>query len=603
MGHWEFDSVPASSVRMEPTQKDQFNNDEVSLPEALVRESIQNSSDAFAKAGTPVKVRFAIRQVTGDEARDFSAQLNGLRPHYEACGFELPDADAAPFKVLSIEDFGTRGLTGSVVEVDNGNFDRFWRAVGDSGKKGKAGGRWGLGKLVYSSSSALKHFFGLTITAEDPSPALMGQAVLRNHRIADTFYPAHGFYFGGRLPPLQLQQPVAGDEIEKFVRLGGLKRSTEPGLSVIIPYLVDGISEPSIIAGVVSNYFFPILAGRLTVEVGDVVIDKTTFLSVAEQFKPLHPIPFDFVSQISATVEKAAEITASTILGRQEISTNSFSTEEIARMKQQFVEGNLVRARVPVELKPKIGLNKTSFIDLYLRTLPETANRFTLVARNAITLTEEQRYVGGMAAYSALVATDEDVCSFLGDAENPSHTRWNTQADKLKTEWRSPVETLSVIRKSLRQFYMLIAEVEETDDEDLLIDFFSILEENRTNKGKKPKTPKVIVNVQPREKAIVIKPRKGGFEITAGPAAANWTFPRLIRVRVAYDMIGANPFNRHSPFDFDLSKNEINVETTGASCTPLKANVLKLTAESPNFRLECHGFDNRRDIVVDARAV
>ena len=32
-----------------------------------------------------------------------------------------------------------------------------------------------------------------------------------------------------------------------------------------------------------------------------------------------------------------------------------------------------------------------------------------------------------------------------------------------------------------------------------------------------------------------------------------WEFPKSIRVRVAYDVLGANPFNKHSPLDFDLS--------------------------------------------------
>jgi hypothetical protein len=67
-------------------------------------------------------------------------------------------------------------------------------------------------------------------------------------------------------------------------------------------------------------------------------------------------------------------------------------------------------------------------------------------------------------------------------------------------------------------------------------------------------------------------------------------------------MIGANPFKRHSPFDFDLSKNEIDIEATDASYESLKPNILRVTAESQNFKLEFSGFDERRDIVVDARA-
>lgn len=182
-----------------------------------------------------------------------------------------------------------------------------------------------------------------------------------------------------------------------------------------------------------------------------------------------------------------------------------------------------------------------SFIDLYLKSLLEGEKPFCLIARNAITLPGERRYFGGGAAYAALVANDEEVSSFLGDAENPAHTAWNTKAKKLSARWRSPIETLSSIRHSLRHFYAMIAEQAESEDSEALVDFFSILEQNQTKKGKKPKRPKPVIDVPPREKAISIRPRKGGFDIVAGPAAARWTYPRTIRVRVAYDMIGAKP--------------------------------------------------------------
>jgi len=602
VGHWEFDTVQPSAVRMEVTQGDQFNNDEVDLAEALVRESIQNSSDAATSANVPVKVRFAIRTVTGAEAEWLSQQLGQLQPNLDACNIDDSCRYRDSFRVLAIEDFNTRGLTGSVTDVDGENFDRFWHVLGDSGKKGQALGRWGLGKLVYSSSSALKVFYGLTITTEKPAPALLGQIVLKNHRVGNTFYPAHGFYFSDRAPPLNLQQPVAdAGELARFVSLGGLTRSTQPGLSLIIPYLLDDIDENSIISGVISNYYFPILAGRLVVEVGNVVIDKSTFLQVAEVHKPVHPIPFTFVKQISDTIDTNPETRASSALGAAEFGPASFTAEQIALMKQQFAEGQLVRVRVPVLLKPKSSGNTDSHVDLYLKALSEGEKPFALIARKAIILTGERRYTGGAAAYAALVANDEGVSSFLGDAENPAHTAWNSKAKKLAAGWRSPAETLSAIRHSLRLLYALVAEQAESEEEDALIDFFSILDADQKKKGRKPKAPRPKIEITPRPKAIVIHPRRGGFEISAGPGAAEWTYPRTIGVRVAYDMIGANPFNRYSPFDFDFSKNEIDIEATNATCEAVKGNVLKVTASSGDFRLECKGFDEHRDIVVDAR--
>lgn len=49
----------------------------------------------------------------------------------------------------------------------------------------------------------------------------------------------------------------------------------------MIPFLNEGIDEDSIIAGVVDNYYFPILSGQLEVEVGETLIAADTFLEIA----------------------------------------------------------------------------------------------------------------------------------------------------------------------------------------------------------------------------------------------------------------------------------------------------------------------------------
>jgi hypothetical protein len=433
----------------------------------------------------------------------------------------------------------------------------------------------------------------------------MGQVVLKNHRLGNSFHPSHGFYFEGRSEKLGLQLPVqTGPEVQALRDLAGLQRLDQTGLSLIIPYLVDGIDEASIISGVISNYYFPILAGRLIVEVGNVVISKATFLEVAAMHPASKTIPFDFVKEISETIDSPPETIASAAIGNSELGDSSFAAETIGMLKERFASGQIVRVRIPVVLKPKTAPDVTSFIDLYLRSLSDGEKPFALIARGPITLPGERRHFGSAAALGALIANDDQVASFLGDAENPAHTAWNPNAEKLRPGWRSPQSTLATIRHSLRHFYALIAEQAETEDSEALIDFFSILEKTKAVHGKRKRTPKPKIIIPPREKAISIRPRKGGFDIAAGPAAADWTFPRVIRVRIAYDMIGANPFKRHSPFDFDLENgNEIRIEASHAKQEAVKSNTLKITAESKDFFLNVSGFDERRDIVVDARAL
>lgn len=121
MGHWEFNTANPSDVRVEVTQRDQFNNDEVGLGEALVREVIQNSSDAGLPSG-PVKVRFALREAKGAEAKYLAELLRPLQPNMLATKTDFTCIDEPVCRVLVVEDFNTRELTGKFDAIDGDNF-------------------------------------------------------------------------------------------------------------------------------------------------------------------------------------------------------------------------------------------------------------------------------------------------------------------------------------------------------------------------------------------------------------------------------------------------------------------------------------------------
>ena len=53
---WYFRDISDNPSEKELTQQDQFNNDEVALSEALIRETIQNSTDAQRSSAEPVRV-------------------------------------------------------------------------------------------------------------------------------------------------------------------------------------------------------------------------------------------------------------------------------------------------------------------------------------------------------------------------------------------------------------------------------------------------------------------------------------------------------------------------------------------------------------------
>ncbi len=602
MPKWEFEALPPALVEQGLTQRDQFNNDDVELAEALVREVIQNSTDAAAGSGA-VKVRFAIRDLDLADAVRLRAYFSELRRHLASCGIDAAPLDRSSARVLVIEDFGTKGLTGDPAARDNDNFDRFWRQHGISGKGGRAGGRWGLGKLVFSSASEIRAFFGLTLRTGEASPLLMGQAVLSNHQLAGTRYPAHGFWFGARAAS-QLQLPISDLTIVRALcTLAGIVRTDQPGLSLIIPYLNSNISHETLVRGVLRNYYFPILSGRLSVEVGSVLIDRTTFYTVAAEHVSATSIPLVFVESVSQTINSEPEFRADVPINGTGLEGGSFQPDQMALIKALFGNYGLLHVRVPVRLKRKDGTNPLSYIDLFLTRLPEEAKPFALFARGSITVPAEGRFFSGAHAYGAMVASDDNVVAFLGDAENPAHTGWNANAEKLAANWRSPSQTLRNIRHALRDLYTLVADSVEHDDRDALIDFFSLLDSTSSANGPKKRTPKPRIDLPKREKALMIKSKSGGFFIVPGPAAANWKFPKIVDVRVAYDIVSGDAFKRHSKFDFDLSDQDIKIDLQNMQMNPLRSNKVRLSIGGPDFKFEASGFDVNRDLVVDARTV
>ena len=192
--HWYFRDISDDPSEKELTQQDQFNNDEVALTEALVRETIQNSTDAQASPSEPVRVRFAIISPNTEEHRRILNDIiDSVAPHLAACAIGRPSPNETN-RLLVVEDFGTSGLTGSVDEKDNGQLSGFWRRFGRSNKASTKGGRWGLGKLVFPSISTIRMVIGLTRRAKDPEAWLMGQVVLKNHSIDGSEKDSVGFW-------------------------------------------------------------------------------------------------------------------------------------------------------------------------------------------------------------------------------------------------------------------------------------------------------------------------------------------------------------------------------------------------------------------------
>jgi hypothetical protein len=587
-----------------PTQRDQFNNDDVDLVDALVRESLQNSLDAAA--GDTVRVRFSLhrQENAGREALLTLLDLGQLRQRLDACAIDPDSIGFADPKLLVIEDFGTTGLTGSWTSMDQEPFSDFWRRMGKSHKAGRSLGRWGLGKLVFSSSSKARIFFGLTVREVDPeNQLLMGQAVLTTHELdAGQRFDSHGFFC--RLSETGMQLPITDtDGVRGFATACGVSRTDEPGLSIVVPYVVESITEQRIVQAVLQNYFFPILLGRLVVTVGAVTIDDGSFAELARAHggaRFANGALAQFISTMRSVRkgEREPHVLPSTWASTGIAAALGDHTNSL---RERYQAGECLCVRAPFLLKQKDGVEFTTKFDLFLQKVEVDGD--TLFVRDTIVLPAEAKYFRGYRTLAALVADDKPICTFLGDAENPAHTSWSASAEKVNTQWRNPSARLKEVRGALQQLHDEIVSSLEVIDPNALIDFFSAKSETGA-RGSRPRGPVARAPnpnpPPPTEKSYRLVRLKGGFAIRGAASLKPEQLPVTIRVRAAYDVLRGNPFSKHDALDFDFSKNELVVNATGAKALAESPNTLIIKASSRDFEVRVDGFDVRRDLIIDA---
>lgn len=604
-----FREKKADEVEQEVTQRDQFNTDEVGLVATLIRETHQNSLDAksFSTYGA-VKTRIRILEPR-EETRDyFRSMFSGLEEHLQKSEIDIAEIDFGKPRLLLIEDFGTTGLCGRFDDSDDeGAFNDFWRRIGRSHKSGTESGRWGLGKLVFSSVSKIRTFFGLTIRHNDPDISrqqlLMGQTVLSTHRIGKKKYAPHGFF---AIPgPEGLQLPVLDpSEINLFRQACGITRANEPGLSIVIPFFLDELTPETMIPEVLRNYFFPILTSQLEVEIQGESINAATFdtlyskYATSQTFAGGHLI--EFIRKIHAAKTTVPDVE---LKGNWPLNIEaSMDAETLTSLRMKYmVDGELIHVKAPIALKRKDGSLVQSHFALFLQKAPEGVRSETLYVRGAITVPDESRYFKARQIFGALVAADAYINSFLGDAENPAHTKWNGTAEKLAKNWQAGRARLSEIRNSLDRLHHVLAQSFEARDPDALKDFFSVkdVEAAPGQKRRSPTRPIPVITRTPKN--FKIEPNQGGFTIKSGPGLTPEKLPVQIKVRAAYDVFRGNPFKHFDPYDFNFNEPEIMIECRGATLTPASANELRIEVTEVNFRIKVSGFDQNRDLIVDAR--
>lgn len=620
---WSFNKADPSDVEIEITQRDQFINEEVGLNQSLVREVIQNSLDARA-GKEPVNVCFSIQNLSeiGDHAVEMLRDnIKPLRPHFKACNVPIPSEKTS--RVLVIQDFSTKGLTGSIDQKINGeDYTDFYRVVGKSKKRGQHGGRWGLGKLVFSSSSRIRTFYGVTRRDGDSTPYAMGQVILESHEVDGVSYRSHGFWHDGRSKPDNIQMPTTDEDDLKFLEtISRTQRREQSGLTIIIPHVHQSIGLDAITQSVLNNYYFPIISGQLSVEVGNrrnfVTINSKTFEQTIESSGlDSRLIPVSFLTEVNRRVNDSKSAVKARLLDSSRFSKENLEDGQVNLLKQRFNDGILLHVIVPIRLARKGGERECGKFHLFLQSVKDEPT-FSFFARGPILLTAENLKVSGQVRAGIVAEYGDVISEFLGDAEHPSHTRLNSSATKLAARWepRPASSAISAIRNSLKGLFDIVVEQDDTIDSDALSKFFSIVETQKVRKGKKSRKPDGAVEgeggtaepgTSPNPVGFVIAKNPDGFILISTKDAENWDLrkPKTIRVSMAYDMVSGDSLAFYSEYDFNLYDPEtISVDSDGGSHYADDTNVLIFSVEEPVFKLSVTLPDLNRDLFVSGELV
>ena len=613
--NWFFPPLLPSQVETEVTQRDQFSNDDIELSETIVREVIQNSLDAAIDDSSTVSVSFRFLEKSEKLTETFMKPLfKEQEEHAKVAGLE--DVDFTNPRALVIEDFGTKGLTGSLDTKDENNFSDFWRRHGKSHKTGKSRGRWGLGKLVYSTTSQIGVFWGATVRAEDPNIHLMGQTVLNLRKYKGKEYPPHAFFSDINSPGdpyKEIPVPIKNRKlVNEFVERFSLERSKKPGLSIIIPFPNPSFKLERMISVAISNYFYPIVTNQLTLKFNETEINSANVRNYAHKYASADitdiDILFDFIKAVNSYKDELKLILNKEYINER-LTKNDLNEKVFKATKTKFDNNELISFKIPLILKKKNNRKVQTFFEVYIQKPSNLEVGRDLYVRDGLTLPGESKLKHKLVL-SAVVAEDEEICSFLGDAENAAHTKWIQSAEKVKRNYKDPQKTIRFIKNSIVELVELLSEEENFEDTNVLTDFFwtndeTIPSERPTPTPPKPEDPPTPPKPEdpppppPRLREWEINKANGGFSIISTNDLNSNKLPITKTIKLAYDLVGTKkPFEKYKTYDFSLGVNGTIEVITNAEIEERRENYVKLKITKLPFEFTALGFDEHRDLKI-----
>lgn len=646
MSNWKFRPKAEGEIKEDPITERFFTTSDVGdLTNALIRESIQNSLDArIDKTNDPAEVRFYLSSngLSPDKVNPLiSSLIDHLRS--ENSGIEeLPNLTKS-MTYLVVEDYFTTGLEGDILEdsdpprndPNKHNFYWFWRNTARSGKGYDDLGRWGVGKTVFSACSDINTFFGLTVRHEDGKKYLIGKSVLKWHTLKEgsDWYCPYGFFANYRdtnsyfALPFDSDSQLDNDIIKNFENLFSVKRTNPEngdeyyGLSLVIPFVKSEIDLNGIKKAVVKQYFYPIIEGKLVVDIETdnnvrFKIDKESIEGIIQGIDFEDYTEQKNLKKIFQLAKKSIEIDDSEFIKFNEPPLdkaprwqdtwllNEKINKQIDEARFIFENGEIISFKIPMRIQEKGCDPEISWFKAFVQYdgfLNETDSYFI---RDGITITGVKT-VKKKGLRILIVIDEKKIARMFGDSENPAHTEFQKTSPYFRHKYIDGPSCITFLTNTPGSLYnFLIRPSEGTDDEILKGIFYMELNDNKEDKepkqkdkegedeAGKEKTPPIEGHIS----LYLLRRIEGGFFIINNPH--NEKYPSNLKIQIAYLVPKGNPLKKYNKWDFDLNDGSFNIIAEGITINSIYENKIDIQINQKEFKLQITGFDTERDLFI-----
>lgn len=632
MAQWFSEEVPPNAKNRNPGWDEYFTSNSSKI-ESLVREAIQNSLDAWLDKNKadddatrqPVEIRIYSSGEEGALSEEaFAKYREGAEAHYTAqeCGINVPSGAC---RYIVFEDFNTTGLVGSVRDEDANPYYKFFKCENWSDKTAKDLGKWGIGKVAFPISSALRTFFAYSKRCNGSpefADILVGQYLLRHHHVDGRKFTPDGWY--GTCDTNGLWMPETDADVISAFRTDfhverGQDGADRSGTSIVVPF-VDDFNIADLKQAVLENFLHAILTGRLQVRIetgnsSQIEVFDNKHLSQIRAFLASHEatrtlIPFLDVLQsglMKSSNERIALNPPSS--GRPKWDDPMISADKIEQLRKALEAVNddgvseTVAITVPCPILYKGQVPLQSEFSVYIRKCDENGKTRPRFYRKGLYINKVN--VQSLSGYLAVVVVDGEVANMLNEAEPPSHSEWRDLTGRFGQLMKYPDEHISFVTGSARQIIRILEAANNELDMTAMKRFFYVPKNRQTNNAKRRRQPGEQEIKGKQEKfyrlSSLANSEEVGFSLGKGPAPFK---PFELTVSCLYNTLSGKA--KYDPNDFDLSDSNSIKITYGPDDLEVVKNAQSITVRvkegQEDFWVRVTGFDRNRDLILRPKA-